>query len=269
MRLDPALGIAQVLGHARVDDRGVLAADARHAVLFQDRDGAVDHLGREMAGVGRVLDQRALGAHGRRGAARSGDLLAVQHVGAGVERVADQLLLRLRGGCAHLLGRTQDHVVIGAQLQLVGDGGIGAVLVDTAGDGAHAELLARGDHALGQLACRGEGVPLAPLHGALVVLRQALALGELRVELLHARVLQQLGVVKLLHLGGQGVAAGEGFRAAVVGVHIAAGRVDQRARVGKKLNVKIEILFHSPSFPVLGSSARRQGERCSPLCPAS
>ena len=101
------------------------AVDARHAVLFHDRDGAVDHLGGEAAAVGAVLREALLGADGRgEGAGREAELVAVEDVGAGVEGVADQRLLGLGGGSAHLDGRAEDDVVAGLHLELVGDGGL-------------------------------------------------------------------------------------------------------------------------------------------------
>ena len=240
VRLDPALALAQVVGHGGVDHRVVAAVDARGAVLLEDGDGLVDH------GRGQHAQGRGAGLHlgaARRGAGHraggEGDVVAVEHVRAEQQRVADQLLLRLGGGGAHLLGRAEDHVVIGAQLELVGDGGVGAVLVDRAGHGGDAELLAGRDHALGQLRGALEGVPLAPLDLALVVPGQGLALGKLRVEELAARVFQQLRVVEGLELGAQGVVVVKGGGRAGGGVDEVLGRVHKRARLGKVLEVEM------------------------------
>lgn len=58
------------------------------------------------------------------------DLVAVLHICARCGDIAHQLILRRTGGRAQLLRRTQNHVVNGVQLQLVGHGHIRAVLRD-------------------------------------------------------------------------------------------------------------------------------------------
>ena len=137
------------------------------------------------------------------------------------------------------------------RLELVGDGGVGAVLIDGAGNGGDAELLAGGDDALGELCGLVEGVPLAPLDDAVVVGGQGLALGELRVEQLAAGVLQQLRVIEGLELARQAVRAVEVRGFAGSRVDEIAGGVDEGAGVGEMLQIK-HSLFHTP-FPGLHS----------------
>nr|DAE46362.1 MAG TPA: hypothetical protein [Caudoviricetes sp.] len=273
VRLDPLFGLAQVVGDGRMDHGVILAVDGRHAVLLHLRDRLGDHVRRQV-GVAVSSARAAAGAHlgagGRRGDIRAGraEVVAVEHVRVGQQRVADELFLRLCGARAHLLGRAEDHVVVGAQLQTVGDAGVRAVLVDAALELGHAELLARRDHAFGQLAGLLEGVPLAPLHGAAVVLRQRLLLAELGIKHLGAGVFEQLGVIKGLELRRKRVGAGEGGRRAGRGVDVVAGRVDQRARVREKLQTEhgIKNGLHKIASPFRkcrssGRSRRTSSER--------
>ena len=250
MRLDPALPLAQVVRNGRVHNGVITPVYARNSVLFHDSHSLIDHGRGHQAPAKRVvLVVLVLGRAARRHLRAAGrgaqhlvgaevDVVAVEDVGAEQERVADQLLLRLRRRRAHLLGRAEDHVVVGAQLELVGDGGVGAVLVDRAGDGRYAELLAGGDDALGQLRGAVEAVPLAPFDRAVVVGGEGLALGELGVDHLGARVFEQLGVVEALELGREGICGVEGAGHAGGGVDEARGAVDEAARVGEKLEVK-------------------------------
>ena len=90
---------------------------------------------------------------------------------------------------------------------------------------------------LGQLRGAVEAVPLAPLDRTVVVGGEGLALGELGVDHLGARVFEQLGVVEALELGREGIRGVEGARHAGGGVDEARGAVDEAARVGEKLEV--------------------------------
>ena len=71
----------------------------------------------------------------------------------------------------------------------------------------------------------------------MVVGGEGLALGELGVDHLGARVFEQLGVVEALELGREGIRGVEGAGHAGGGVDEARGAVDEAARVGEKLEV--------------------------------
>ena len=271
VRLDPALAFAQIVGDAGVDHGVVAAVDAGDAVFLEDGDGLVDHRGGEHA------HHRAGGLHlgaarggGGDSAGSEGDVVAVEHVGAQQQGVADELLLGLGGGGAHLLGRAEDHVVVSAQLELIGDGGVGAVLIDRAGHGGDAELLPGGDHALGELGGALEGVPLAPLDLTLVVGGQGLALGKLCVEELGARVFEQLGVIESLELRAQGVVVVKRGGRAGTGVDKIGGTVNKRPGIGKVLQIHVHrsspfqfSVFIFPRLPHRGS-CREATERAIP-----
>nr|DAL55039.1 MAG TPA_asm: hypothetical protein [Caudoviricetes sp.] len=260
VRLDPLVGAAQVVDHRGMHDCNVLAAYGRHTVLLELGHRLVDHVRRQQAPAVRRRGAAGTGslaarAHRRAGGRRREDLaallvdvVAVEHVGVGQQRIADEHLLGLRCGRAHFLRRAEDHVVIGVQLKLIGDGGVGAVLVDGAGLGAHAELLAGGDDGLLQLGGACEGVPLAPFHGLAVVPGQRLLFAELRVVHLRAGILQQLGVVKRLELAGERVVCVKCRLGAGVGVDVGIGCVDQRAAaVGEELDKRELIFVHGGS----------------------
>ena len=118
------------------------------------------------------------------------------------------------------------------QLQLVGHSDVGTVLDDGACHARLAQLLARGNHALGQCRSVRKRVPLAPLNLLAAALRQRLLSGELRVNEVRTRVFQQLGVVVgLHHKRRQVVGRCERLRRAVVSVYIVLRGVDQRTGV--------------------------------------
>ena len=209
-----------------MDDRDVLSVDRRGLELFQRGHGLV-YLGRRQLGRG------VHACSGRDGSvrARSADLVAVLYVRASREGVSHKLVLR--GACrsAQLLGRTEDHVVDGVQLQLIGYRQIGAVLEDACRHARLSELLAGGNDALGQCRSVREGVELSPFDLLAAALRQRLLSGELRVNEVRARVFQQLRVIVGLHQRRQVVGRCELRFRSVVSVYIVLRGVDQRTGV--------------------------------------
>ena len=169
-------------------------------------------------------------------------LIGQQRQWCAEQRVAYELLLSLGCRCAHLLSRAEYDVVISAQLQLIGDRRVSAVLIYRARHRSHAELLPGGYYALLELCRAVKGVPLAPLDAAVVVCGQRLTLCKLRVEHLRARILQQLRVVKGLELRAQGLAVGEARHLSRAGIDVAACRVHDSARIRKNLQIKLKIL---------------------------
>ena len=265
VRLDPALAGAQVVGDAGVDHGVVAAIDARDAVFLHDGDSLVDHGGSEHTHHrGGGLHLGAACRRGGHGAGGERDVVAVEHVRSQQQRVANQLLLGLGGGSAHFLGGAQDHIVIGAQLELIGDGGVSAVLIDSAGHGGDAELLPGGDHALGELGGAVEGVPLAPLDLPLVIGGQRLTLGKLGVKELGARVFEQLRVIKGLQLRAQAVVIVKRGGRAGTGVDEIGSAVDERPGVGEILQIHVHGIISFFQFSVLsvslpGSPTGRRG----------
>ena len=246
--LDPVLVLAQIIGHGRVDDGNVLAVDRRGLELLQRRHGLV-YLGRRQ--LGRGVHACAAVNGGVR--ARSADLVAVLHARARCQRVADELVLRGARRCAQLLGRAEDHVVNGVQLQLVGHSDVGTVLDDGACHARLAQLLARGNHALGQCRRVRKRVPLAPFDLLAPALRQRLLSGELRVNEVRTRIFQQLRVIVCLHQRRQVVGRCERGGRAVVSIYIVLRGVDQRTgvRCAATMHEFQKINFHLAPFPGL------------------
>ena len=239
VRLDPGLGRAQIVCHGRVDDGNVLAVDLRGLELFEQRHGLVDLVRCQLRGG----VQTCAAGHGGMCAVRA-DLVAVLHICARCGDIAHQLILRRTGGRAQLLRRTQNHVVNGVQLQLVGHGHIRAVLRDGLRHSALAKLLARRNDTLGQRARVLKRVPLAPFHGLAASGRQRLLACKLRVDELRTRVFQQLRVVKRLHGRRHTAAIRERARLTGIRVHVIAAGVHQRTRVGKQLQIQFLLQIH-------------------------
>ena len=229
VRLDPVLVLADVKRHGRVDDGNVLAVDLRCLLLLERRHRLV-YLRRRQTG-GLVHRRAALHL---RVLACGADLVAVLHVLARSQRVADELVLRGARRRAQLLGRAEDHVVDRVQLQLVGHRDVGAVLHDGARHARLAELLSRRDHALLQRRRIRQRVPLAPLDTLAAALRQRLLSGELRVDQIRPRVLQQLRVVVGLHRRREIVRRRERRLVSRVCVYVGIGRIDESTCVRRR-----------------------------------
>ena len=250
--LDPLLALAQVVGNTGMNHRVILTVDGRNAVFLHDGHGLCNTVGSEQThNLSGSLHGGRTGGSTSHSAGGDGDVVAVQHIGVDQQCITDQSLLGLRSGSTHFLGSAQDHIIIGAQFQLVSDGSVGTVLVDSAGLGTHTEFLTGGDNTFLQHTGLGKGVPLTPFHGSTAVGGQVLLLCKLCVEHLHAGVFQQLGIVEGFQLPGKGVGAVECLSIAVIGVDIVAGSVDHSTGFSKQLQVHgnshqmINKLFHN------------------------
>ena len=237
--------VAQVIGHRVMHNGHVVAAGmGRGVCLAQDGRRLGDQAGGEVSSVGVSRSgQFTTGRGGGNHLAVLADDVRIQHVGAGLQHAAHQLLVGEAGGVAHFLGRQQDHRVNGLQLQHVGDGHILAVLLDGHLDAGGRQLASLRDDAFLQLVSVGEGVKLAPLHLVAVVGGQGLLRAKLAEEHHLAGVLQHFGVVVHLHLGAHraGRVGGTG-----VGVDVAGGGVGHSAGLGKHLKIE-QILDHGIS----------------------
>ena len=196
--------VAQVEGHAGVDDAHVLAVKGGGVHLLQLRGGA----GHQLSGHHVALVQIAAVQHVH--------LLAIGVLSGGIDDVSALLDLIAGHGVqrqthvgAVAVGDLQHHVVDGGQIQHIGHGGVVAVLAQLLGDVADGDAAAIGGHALGQRSQRlVKGAELAPLHGLAAAYRQRLGGGELVVHQRGLGVFQQLHAVIGFHFGAQTLGAG-------------------------------------------------------------
>ena len=243
---------SQVVGDAGVDHRDVFVPLIEGSLLLlQEGVGLIDGVrGQPVVGRGHLV--AALRGAGGNAVGVQG--VCVDHGGAGAQNVAHQGVGSRAAGSAHLFGGALDHGIDGVHLELVGDGGVVAVLLDLHAGLGDAELLAGGDDALLQ-GGHGllEGVPLAPGDGLAVLPRKGLLLAQLGEDELGTRILQQLGVVVVLHGGGHTLGGGLGSVVdAGVGVDGAGGavggQVDHRAGIGMDKQVFKKFHSYTPLF---------------------
>ena len=225
---DPRLVLAQVKGHAGVDDAHILAVKGRRVHLLQ----LGRRLGHQLAGHAAVLVQRHAAGHVGLGAVAA-DLGRVDHLLALLDLVSGHRVQRQAHIAAVTVSDLQHHVVDGRQIQHIRHGGVVAVLRQLLGDVADGDAAAIGGHALGQgLERLVKGAELAPLHRLAAAGRQTLGGRELVVYQLRLGVLQQLHTVVGLHFRAQ-TARGLG-----IGLR-------------KHLQIHLHIPFSLPFFTVL------------------
>ena len=211
--------VAQVEGHAGMDDAHILARKGGRVHLLQRRGGTGHQLGGHGAGLVQIIAVLHLGF-----GAAAADGGGVNDVGALLDLIAGHGVQRQAHVGAVTVGDLQHHVVDGGQIQHVGHGGVVAVLAQLLGDVADGDAAAVGGHALGQRGQRlVEGAELAPLHGFAAAHRQGLGGGELVVHQRGLGVLQQLHAVVGLHLGAEALGAG--------GLGVAVGKALQIKRI--------------------------------------
>nr|DAR39467.1 MAG TPA: hypothetical protein [Caudoviricetes sp.] len=234
VHLDELLAGLQVVGSVGVDDGDVAVADGVGVHGAKLGGGSEEQLRGQGAGlvqIGAAL-HNGLGAV-RRHLGRIDDIGAAgQHIAGDAVHGAARLTGQHAGGLYHI-------VVDGGHLQLVGQRGPAAVLVQIAGDGGHVQGLTVGGHALGQRGGRlGQAVVLAELDGLAAVLGHRVVIRKLVMDEARLGLIDEALLIEGLHLGGH--AGG-------------AGGVVQRGRcVGEQLEVDHFMLFHNifPFFVV-------------------
>ena len=186
-----------------MDNGNILAVDGGRVLGSQLCHHLLQHLHGELGGSVQI---RA-GGHG--GLYAADNLGAVGHVGAGLKHVADHGVQGSAGLTAQELGRLQNGVVQGGQLQHVGLGDEVAVLGHGRGDGAHVQGLAVRGNALSQRSQRlGKGRELTELNGLAAVCGDGTLLTELVMYQLGLSLVNEGHVVEGLHFGRQVVAGG-------------------------------------------------------------
>ena len=203
VRREPLRVVHEVVCHVGVDDDRERAVDAAAVGVFECAHGAADAVDGQVVVVGSAgiaAAQQVAGGHG---------FVGVLHVVAADEHLARDGVERASGLCAEQLRGHGEVVVDGGQQQQVAHLDVAAVLTHGRLNGAHAQTLPVGGHALGQsgqrLAERGEAAKLDRLAA---VCGDGVLLRELIVhELGLGRVDEVVGIERL-HLLGQALLGG-------------------------------------------------------------
>ena len=203
VRREPLRVVHEVVCHVGVDDDRERAVDAAAVGVFECAHGAADAVDGQVVVVGSAgiaAAQQVAGGHG---------LVGVLHVVAADEHLARDGVERASGLRAEQLRGHGEVVVDGGQQQQVAHLDVAAVLTHGCLNGAHAQTLAVGGHALGQggqrLTERGEAAKLDRLAA---VCGDGVLLRELIVHELGLGRVDEVVRIERLHLLGQALLGG-------------------------------------------------------------